>query len=279
MTLIQHAYGKSNVRLLKVTRGPERHQVDEVTVQIRFEGDYADAYVLGSNSAVLPTDTMKNTVYALAKEHAIVPLEAFALHLARHFVAGNPELDLARVEVSATPWQRLETAAGPHAAAFVQQGPGRDMAVATASRAGVAVDGGIDELTILKTRGSAFTNFKRDRFTTLRDKRDRLLGTNLIARWRYRETGADFVASRAAVRAALLATFADHQSESVQHTLYAMAEAALAAAPALARIQLVMPNKHNLEVDLSPFGLENKEEILLPIDEPSGHIEATVERS
>jgi urate oxidase len=68
-------------------------------------------------------------------------------------------------------------------------------------------------------------------------------------------------------------------SRSVQHTLYAMGEAALAACPDLGAITLTLPNRHHLMVDLAPFGLDNPNEIFVAIDQPYGLIEATIRRT
>ena len=70
------------------------------------------------------------------------------------------------------------------------------------------------------------------------------------------------------MREALLRAFAEHDSESVQHTLYAMGQAVLDSVDVVASITLVMPNKHHLPVDLTPFGLENRNEIFVATEEP-----------
>jgi urate oxidase len=68
VVLADNNYGKQAVRLVTVRRRADRHELQDVTVGIRFEGDFTAAYADGDNSGVLPTDTMKNTVYALAAE-------------------------------------------------------------------------------------------------------------------------------------------------------------------------------------------------------------------
>jgi urate oxidase len=98
----------------------------------------------------------------------------------------------------------------------------------------------------------------------------------MTAAWTYR-AGARFEA-RERIRAALVDAFAVHDSESVQHTLYAMAEAALEASADIIDITLSMPNRHHLLVDLEPFGLDNPNEVFVATDQPFGFIEATVRR-
>jgi urate oxidase len=135
----------------------------------------------------------------------------------------------------------------------------------------------VANLVVLKTTDSAFSGFPRDRYTTLPETEDRILATSLTATWSYRPGTTDF-AARARVRQALIDTFAAHHSRSVQHTLYAMAEAALAACADAQSMTLTMPNRHHLLVDLKPFGLDNPNEIFVATDQPYGLIEATITR-
>jgi urate oxidase len=131
----------------------------------------------------------------------------------------------------------------------------------------------------MKSADSAFAGFPRDEYTTLPETRDRLLATALTAIWQYSRTDVDFTSMWTAVQDTLLEVFAAHQSESVQHTLYAMGQAVLETILQVAAIRLTMPNKHHLPVDLTPFGLENRNEIFVATEEPHGLIEATIGRS
>ena len=276
MALTENRYGKSNVRMLKVA--PDRRTVREVSVDITVEGDFGAAHTSGDNTEVLPTDTMKNTVYALGRDHPLDTIEAFALHLARYIHGHNPSVHTAHVTIASPAWRPLDTGGTTHPEAFRRDAGDTETCEVTVSDDGIEVAGGLRDLVILKTTHSGFSNFRCDAYTTLADTADRLLGTSLTAAWPYVSSDVDFAGARETVRRALLDTFATHESLSVQHTLYAMAEAALAATPSISRIKLTMPNRHNLLVDLAPFGLSNDNEIFLPIDEPSGLIEAVVER-
>lgn len=276
--LIQSAYGKSRVRLVRVDRVPGRHVVRDLSVNIRFTGRYDESYTDGDNSAVLPTDTMKNTVYALAARDGVPGPETFGLALARHFLDGNPRLERVRIDLIEQHWDRIPASGGGRGTAFVRRGPETRTAAVQAGRRRTIVGGGVADLMILKTAGSAFDGFRRDEFTTLGETRDRLLATSLTGTWRYRHADADFDAASGAVRRALLNAFAEHESESVQHTLHAMARAALERVAEVTAVRLVMPNRHHLPVDLTPFGLENRNEIFVPTDEPYGLIEATLVR-
>jgi urate oxidase len=273
--LAWNRYGKSRVRLVKVRRRAASHELVDLTIDVQLEGAFDAVYAEGDNSACLPTDTMKNTVYAIARQDPIDHVETFAARLAGHFAA-KPGVTSARISAAESRWDRLGHEGQPHPHAFVQAGSERWTAVAVHDAAGVVVTSGLADLVVLKTTHSAFSGFPRDQFTTLRETRDRILATSISAAWTYRD-GADF-AGRTAIRAALIDAFAGHDSESVQHTLYAMAEAALAASRDIMEITLTMPNRHHLLVDLEPFGLDNPNEIFVATDQPFGLIEATVRR-
>jgi urate oxidase len=274
-SLSWNRYGKSRVRLVKVRRLPSLHEVVDLTIDVQLEGAFDAVYVEGDNSACLPTDTMKNTVYAIARQDPIDHVETFAVRLAGHFAA-KPGVTRVRISAAESRWDRLAHGGKPHPHAFVQAGAEQWTAVAVQDAAGVVVTSGLTNLIVLKTTQSAFSGFPRDQFTTLRETRDRILATSITAVWTYR-AGGDF-AARERIRTALIEAFAVHDSESVQHTLYAMAEAALAASRDIMEITLTMPNRHHLLVDLDPFGLDNPNEVFVATDQPFGLIEATVRR-
>jgi urate oxidase len=276
--LTQTAYGKSRVRLVRVDRAPGRHEVRDLTVNIRFSGHYEESYTDGDNSAVLPTDTMKNTVYALAARLGVGQPEAFGLALARHFLERNTRLERVRIDLTEHPWSRIPATGDGEGTAFLRRGPESRTAAVQAGRRRTLVGGGVADLVILKTAHSAFSGFARDEYTTLAETRDRLLATALTATWKYRGTELNFGEASESIRRSLLDGFAAHRSESVQHTLYAMGRAVLDRVPDVTAIRLVMPNRHHLPVDLAPFGLENRNEIFIPADEPHGLIEATLVR-
>ena len=276
--LVESAYGKSRVRLVQVARHGDRHDLSDLTIAIRFQGDYDESYTDGDNRNVLPTDTMKNTVYALAARSGIQEPEAFALQLSRHFLDRNPELSEVRIDVSARSWARVRANGREDSQTFVGRGPD----VRTVSVIGTPtvsmLSAGVADVLLMKTSRSAFTNFRRDEFTTLPDTTDRLFATSLTATWQYLDSDIKFGLLWRSVQQILLDTFALHESESVQHTMYAMGEAVLASVPDVASIHLVMPNKHHLPVDVSRFGLQNKNEVFVATDEPYGLIEARIAR-
>jgi urate oxidase len=276
--LADAAYGKSKIRIVQVLRRSDRHTLCDLTVAIRFEGDYTASYTEGDNTDVLPTDTMKNTVYALASREPIGEPEAFGLRLAHHFVARNPKLRQIRIDVAAHTWRPIEIGGRDHGQAFMNRGPDTRTATIEAGERLATVGAGVRDLIILKSSQSAFADFPRDEYTTLPETRDRILATSLTATWRYANREIDFGPAWHAVRKTLLESFAEHDSQSVQHTLHAMGQAVLDTSAEVSAIRLVMPNKHHLPVDLTRFGLENRNEIFVPTEEPYGLIEATLVR-
>lgn len=277
VTLADNNYGKQAVRLVTVRRRPDRHELQDVTVAIRFEGDFAAAYTDGDNSGVLPTDTMKNTVYALAAQHPFDDIEDFGLALSDHFLSNNPLASSVRVDLTQHLWEPIEVSGAAHPHAFRKAGSERRIALVTRDREGCKVMAGIEELVVLKTTKSAFEGFPRDRYTTLKETSDRILATAVRATWRYSRPHVAFGTLWREVRRLLLESFAQHDSRSVQHTLYAMGEAVLETLD-VEEIHLSMPNKHHLPVDLTPFGLENRNAIFVASAEPYGLIEGTMRR-
>ena len=224
--LTWNRYGKSRVRLVKVRRAADIHDVVDLTIDVSLEGAFAAVYTDGDNQSCLATDTMKNTVYAFARRDPIDHVEVFASRLAEHFAA-KPGVSLVRIDAAEHPWDRLPVVDRPHPHAFsgAETRNGRYPSLSAAGK--LAVTSGLRGLVVLKTADSAFAGFPRDEYTTLPDTTDRLLATSITATWEYASGFSEF-AARSAVRTALVETFASHRSESVQHTLYAMGEAALA---------------------------------------------------
>jgi urate oxidase len=277
--LARNSYGKSRVRLVKVSRQQDRHDVKDLTVGIQFEGDFEAVHTAGDNSKILPTDTMKNTVYALAKQHPVDQIEHFGIALVEHFLSGNPQVSRIRVDIMEQPWGRLSVAGVTHRHAFQRSGVERRLALLSATRSAITIEAGIEDLFVIKTAGSGFEGYIKDHFTTLKETSDRVFATAIRAVWRYARSDIAFRLHWEAVRQVILQTFAEHDSRSVQHTLYAIGEAALEQCGEIVEMRLSLPSKHHLLVDLAPFGLDNRNEIFMPTEEPYSLIEAVVRRA
>jgi urate oxidase len=277
--LAENKYGKSRVRVMRVKRGPKAHDLREWVVEVLLQGDFETCFTDGDNSKILPTDTMKNTVYSLARSLSADCIENFAKEMIEFLLKRNPQVSETEVNIAETAWDHLKVGGAEHPTTFVRTGEENQTTRVRKKRDGeFSVVSGLDNLVVLKTAGSAFEGYIKDSLTTLPETKDRLFGTALRANWVYNSPKLNFGKLRAKTRESLLAAFAGHQSKSVQHTLYEMAERALAAVPEIREIELVMPNKHCLPVDLSKFGQDNPNEIFVPTDEPHGQIEARVYR-
>lgn len=274
-----NSYGKSEVRLVKVDRRAERHVLRDVTVDIALAGDFDAAHVRGDNTGLLATDTMRNTVYALAKEHLNADIESFGLALVERFLEAGPRNTEVRVRLTEHPWHRIPVEAKGHDHSFVR-GAGDRVATVAGDRSGAReVTAGIEDVTVLKTTRSGWEGYLHDEYTTLPETGDRILSTVISAEWQYYDTNVEFDRVWELARRRVLETLTDHYSPSVQNTLYRMGHAALEAATEIERVHLSLPNVHHLLFDLERFGQQNENEIFQPTTEPYGLIEGTVERS
>ncbi|WP_327045047.1 urate oxidase [Microbispora sp. NBC_01189] len=269
-------YGKAETRVVRVTRHGDAHRIKDLTVSTALSGDMAEVHLSGDNSAVLPTDSQKNTVFAFAKKHGVGAIEDFALLLARHFVGSQPAIHHARVAVEEHAWERN----GAFGHSFVRSG--REVRTCVAHHDGTRswVVSGLRDLVVLNTTGSEFWGFAKDEYTTLPETRDRVLATAVDVAWRHAdaEPPQDWDKSYEKTRAALLTAFADTYSLSLQQTLYAMGTRVLAECPGICEVRLSLPNRHHFPVDLAPFGLPNDGEVYFAADRPYGLIEGTVLR-
>jgi urate oxidase len=271
-------YGKAEVRLVRVTRDTDRHEIEDLSVTSQLRGDFEAAHRVGDNAHVVATDTQKNTVYAFAKEHGVGSPERFLLTLGRHFVDGFDWVTGGRWQAEQYSWSRI----GDHDHAFVRSGAETRTCVVHIDEGSTHVVSGLTDCVVAKTTGSEFTGFPRDRYTTLAETTDRILATSVTAWWRYAPTGPveelDFDALYDGIRATLLAAFANVHSLALQQTLFAMGTAVIEGFPDVAECRFSMPNKHHFLVDLEPFGLDNPGEVFYAADRPYGLIEAAVLR-
>jgi urate oxidase len=265
-------YGKAETRLVSVARDGETHTLTDLNVSIALSGDLAATHLTGDNSGVLPTDTMKNTVYAFAKERGVGEPERFALQLARHFVSTQSQIDKAHITIEAYGWERL----GPHS--FQRRGDHTRLAAVTVTAEHEQVVSGVTGLTLLNSTASEFHGYPKDRYTTLPETRDRILATAVDARWRHLPGKVDWQESFTAAVDALTQAFVNTYSASLQQTLFSMGSRVLETRPEIAEIRLALPNKHHYLVDLSPFELANDNEVFIAGDRPYGLIEGTVTR-
>src|SRR5258708_18235777 len=276
--------GKAEPRVVRLSRDGERHEIRDLNVSTLLRGDFADAYARGDQASVLPTDSQKNACFALAKEKGVGEIEDYALDLARHFVSDIGPVAAARVEVDEYRWERIAVAGQPHPHTFT--GASQDVGTTAVTVTGAEIVGGagagvknaggegaggegagresaqrawvvsgLKDLVVLKSTGSEFSGFLRDRYTTLAETSDRILATSLTARWRYgpRARPKSWDEAYEQIRQVLLERFATLHSLALQQTLWEMGRAALEARDDVDEIRLSAPNKHHFLTDLSPF--------------------------
>ena len=275
-------YGKAESRVVRIYRDTPRHQIRDLNVSTALRGNFEAAHTTGDQSDVLPTDTQKNTAFAFAKEKGVGAIEDYALTLGAHFLEASPAAEGARIEVEEYAWDRIQVDGQEHDHSFVRTGGGVRTTVVNVEGRGAErksyVVSGISDLVVLKSTGSEFHGFLKDKYTTLQETDDRILATSLVARWRYDHTEVDWDKSYDGIKRLLLERFANIHSLALQQTLYGMGSAVLEAHPEVAEIKFSAPNKHHFLVDLSPFDVENPGEVFIAADRPYGLIEATVVR-
>ena len=273
-------YGKAEVRVVRIYRDSDPHEIVDYNVSAALSGDLADTHLTGDNAKVLTTDAVKNTVNAFAKEHgeAARQPESFALALARHFVEDVPQISRARVQVEAFPWLRLAADGAAHPHAFVREGQYTRTAGVTYADGRPWVVSGLRDLVVLKSTDSEFFGYYRDRYTTLQPTHDRVMATSVTAQWWHSDDDVDWAKAFSSAKDAICEAFAASHSYALQQTLFEMGSAVLDAVPSVADVRFSLPNKHHFLVDLSPFGLENPNEVFHADDRPYGLIEGTVRR-
>lgn len=284
ISLGANQYGKAENRVVRIYRDTARHEIVDLNVSTSLRGGFTAAHISGDQADVLPTDTQKNTAFAYAKEHGVTSPEDYAIALGAHFLDAAPKADSAQIRVEQYAWDRVPVGPAGHDHAFVRRGGAvRTTVVTVAGRPGtgrtVRVVSGLRDLVLLKSTGSEFKGYLKDRYTTLPEADDRILATSLIARWRYEAAdGVDWNKSHATITATLLEAFATTYSRALQETLYVMGRQVLETSQQVAEIRFSAPNKHHFLVDLSPFGVENNGEVFIAADRPYGLIEAAVVR-
>ena len=270
-------YGKAGNHLFKVVRGGDRHEVRDYRVDVALTGDYEAVHTRGDNTGAMATDTMRNTVYAVASQNRFDSPERYGLQLVDYLLT-QPRVHGATVSIVEQRWDRIAVDGRPHDHAFTKAAGGKHTAVVSGEGDRRKVTAGIDDLHVLKTTNSGWANFLEGGYRTLKDTDDRILATSITASWDYREPSGDFGPWWDGVHEQIGRTFTDHFSPSVQNTIWRMGRAILERFEQIERISFTLPNKHHILYDLAPFGLDNDREIYWVTVEPYGRIEAMVER-
>ncbi len=279
MALLHKTYGKGRVRVMRIDRGTDRHDVRELTVQAMLTGSFDGAFLEADNSTSVSTDTVKNVVNVVARENIALGTELFCAAVAQKLLDSYPQVDGATVTGVETKWSRLLVDGKPHEHSFLLDSNGRPYAAVAMARGGAAtVESGIKGFTFMKTTQSGWANYVKDKYTTILETHDRMAATAMDASWRWNRAPADYAAANAKILQTALEVFATTYSSSVQDSLYRMGMAVLEAVPEMEDITMACPNKHYLLINLTPFGLDNDNHVFVATDEPHGQIECTVGR-
>jgi urate oxidase len=276
--LIKNRYGKGRVRVTRIHRDGERHEVSQLNVKAMMEGDFARTYTDADNSGSVSTDTIKNIVNIVARENTALCTEEFCQALAKKYLDSYPQLVSVSITAHETKWNRLSFGGKPHPHSFVLDGNGKPTAEVTATRGGSTLISGIDGFTFMKSTESGWAGYLKDSYTTIPETNNRMCATSMVATWKWSAKPASYPAANAKILATLLEVFGTTYSASVQDSLYRMGEAALSAVPEISEISMACPNMHFILMNLSAFGLDNNNDVFLPTDEPHGQIECTVGR-
>ena len=278
MPLIRNRYGKARVRVMRIHRDVDRHEVSQLNVKAMVEGDFARAYTHADNSTSVSTDTIKNVVNIVARQNTGICTEEFCEVLAKKYLDTYAQIASVAVTAHETKWSRLSFGGKPHPHSFVLDSNGKPFVEVKATREGSTLISGIDGFTFMKSTQSGWEKYVKDPYTTIPETNDRMCATSMVASWTWSSAPASYPATNAKILATLLEEFATTYSSSVQDSLYRMGEAALAAVPEISEISMACPNMHFILMNLSAFGLDNNNDVFLPTDEPHGQIECTVGR-
>jgi urate oxidase len=278
MHLSRFTYGKSRVRIMRVARATARHEVRELSVQVMLQGDFAASFTRADNANVIATDSIKNIVNLVARDHLDAETEPFAQAVAAYFFAHYAQVDAVNITTHETKWDRLEIAGAAHDHAFRLDANGQPTTSLSATRDGATLRSGIENYTFLKTTESGWVGYVMDEVTTLPETTDRIFSTAMNAAWDWQAVPDNYAAAGQKIIAAMMEVFATTYSPSVQNSLYLMGSAALKAMPEISAISLACPNKHYIPMNLTAIGRDNPNVVFLPTDDPHGQIECTVTR-
>jgi len=286
-------YGKDNIRVMKVDKdeATKTHTVTEMTVCVLLEGEIESSYTHADNSVIVPTDTMKQTTYIMAKQNPVNPPELFASILGTHFVDTYKWIHTAHITIVTHRWTRMTIDGKPHPHSFSRDGDEKRLVECDVIEGkGIQIRSAISDLLVLKSTGSQFHSFNTDDFTILKDTYDRILSTSVDAGWKWKTMTMDQVTAESAkfdktwtaARDITMKTFALDDSASVQNTMYKMCGQILDSEALVEAVDYELPNKHYFEIDLSwHHGLKNTgkdAQVYAPQSDPNGLIKCTVTR-
>lgn len=230
---VAHSYGKHAVSVYRIGGG--RLFACEVDMLVRGEA-FASSYTEGDNAAVVATDSMKNFIHRTALDHAADGLEDFLVEVGTRFLARYDHVesvDLAGRERTFVPraGNALQRLYDDYASAGLTLFPDGHR-IESSGREG---------LHLIRLSGSAFAGFIRDEYTTLPETRDRPLFVHLDVNWHNADYGRRADGER--VRDTVVSTFAEFDSESIQHLVHEMGTRVLERCPEIDTLRFRAENR------------------------------------
>jgi urate oxidase len=278
MTTLSHSYGASQIRLLRVTRRGDRHDLRDLVIAVNVEGDVEEAFTKGDNELLLPADTLRNTVNAIARDESLREIEELGLALAAHFMEHQPQFGRVRIDLSQQPWTRLAVGGRAQGQAFTAANSERRTASITSNGTQVSVAAGLTDFAIMKTAGAAFEGYLADQFTTVEAEKERVLAVSAEARWTYLHDEVAFGVYYEGIRDLLIEAFVQQLSRSAEHTAHAMASMVLSSYADVGDVTVRLRQRSLPLVELAPFGLDNPHVLFRPEDAPELTAEVTLSR-
>ena len=278
-------YGKSCVKVAKVFKYPTHHDFKEFIVDVQLYGDFLDSFIVPNNENLIPTDTMKNTVYVLAKKYSMDNPVQFGIDLTNYFIQKFSHVSKVTVEITENFWNRIVLENGKeHSHGFVDKQTHNHKSFVSNNRQEIEVKAGIVNLSILKTRGSSFDGFLIDEYTTLKPASDRIMATKANVFWKYDDSfdlnAIDHNAIYRKIKKLIIETFVKHdESKSVQHTIHLIGNCVLNTIKEIHKIEINLPNSHYILADIAKFGFQNDNQIFIPSPEPYGNIFAKISKT
>lgn len=271
-------HGESRVRMLRLVRRGDRHDPHDLSVSLRFEGDFAAAFTDGRTAGIVPGEAIKSLIHACARQHRIDQIETFGLDLCQRLLDAHRQITRVRAEITEQPWSRIEVGGKAQGQAFLLGGPEQRGAAITSNGTQIAVVSSIENLTLMRSAGFVPQPVKPSTDAPVDEGLAPLVVGTLSVRWTYSSPDVTFAAYRQSLRSAVLETMAVHASRSIQYTLYAIGDVLLASYPEISVVTLAMHERPYRAADLFHAHVENPNELFVAIEEPIGIVEVTLER-
>jgi urate oxidase len=263
--------------MLRVMRRGDRHDPKDLTIALRFEGNFGAAFKDGDPAGLLPGEAIKNLVHRVARGQEHAAIEELGLAICERILEVHKTIGLARVEITEQPWARLDAGGKAQGQAFTPGGVERRTASVSSNSTRVSVTAGLENLVLMRTGGFVPAERGRTSDDATADGLQRLFIAALSARWSYTSGDIAFGPYRQGVRAAIVETFAWHKGRTVQETLYAIADVVLASYLEISDVTLSLQERPYRPVDLLELALDG-DALFIAHDEPVGVVEITVGR-